>query len=165
MAKLNRNSASIEEIVVQYYNTKEKYDNLVKRFEAIKKDFYSKMDEAMGDELKMLFEYFAETYEVTKVKNTKIAFDIDILERCLTKDILKQIIVRNYQITNYEGLVKYLKSLGAESSKIKEFISTTKSVDVQEVDRLTELGQINSKVVEKAAIVTKGKPYYKVKKM
>lgn len=166
MAKQNRSSMSIEEVVKSYYDTKEKFDTVSKKFDAIKKDFYSKMDgEFKENQTKLEVEYFAEAYEVTRIQKSNLEFDIGKLERSLDKETLKQVVVRHYAITDYERFVKYLKSIGADPAKVKEFLTVTKDVDTSAIDRLAELGKIDASVVEKAATVTKGKPYYKVKKL
>lgn len=166
MAKQNRSSMSIEEVVKSYYDTKEKFDTVSKKFDAIKKDFYSKMDDEFKEnQTKFEVEYFAEAYEVTRIQKNNLEFDVGKLERSLDKETLKQVVVRHYSITDYERFVKYLKSIGADPAKVKEFLAVTKDVDTSAIDRLAELGKIDASVVEKAATVTKGKPYYKVKKL
>ena len=166
MAKQNRSSMSIEEVVKSYYDTKEKFDTVSKKFDAIKKDFYSKMDDEFKEnQTKLEVEYFAEAYEVTRIQKNNLEFDIGKLERSLDKETLKQVVVRHYSITDYERFVKYLKSIGADPAKVKEFLAVTKDVDTSAIDRLAELGKIDASVVEKAATVIKGKPYYKVKKL
>lgn len=166
MAKQNRSSMSIEEVVKSYYDTKEKFDTVSKKFDAIKKDFYSKMDDEFKEnQTKLEVEYFAEAYEVTRIQKNNLEFDIGKLERSLDKETLKQVITRHYSIIDYDRFVKYLKSIGADPAKVKEFLAVTKDVDTSAIDRLAELGKIDTSVVEKAATVTKGKPYYKVKKL
>ena len=166
MAKQNRSSMSIEEVVKSYYDTKEKFDTVSKKFDAIKKDFYSKMDDEFKEnQTKLEVEYFAEAYEVTRIQKNNLEFDIGKLERSFDKETLKQVITRHYSITDYDRFVKYLKSIGADPAKVKEFLAVTKDVDTSAIDRLAELGKIDTSMVEKAATVTKGKPYYKVKKL
>ena len=90
MAKTNRSSMSVEEMVKMYFDTKVKFDSLTKRFEAIKKDFYDRMDkEFKGHENKHVYEFFAESYEVSKIVNNKVSFDIGKIERGLGKETLK----------------------------------------------------------------------------
>lgn len=166
MAKTNRSSMSIEEMVKTYFDTKAKFDSLTKRFEAIKKDFYDKMNkEFEGHENKHVYEFFAESYEVSKIVNNKVSFDIGKIERGLDKETLKQVIIKSYQITDYAKFVSYLKSIGADPSEIKKYITVTKDVDTSAIDRLSELGKIDVGTIEKAATVTQGKPYYKVKRL
>lgn len=166
MAKTNRSSMSIEEMVKMYFDTKVKFDSLTKRFEAIKKDFYDRMNkEFKGQESKHIYEFFAESYEVSKVANRKVSFDINKIERGLDKETLKQVIIKTYQITDYAKFAEYLKSIGADPSEIKKYIAVTKDVDTSAIDRLSELGKIDAEAIEKAATVTQGKPYYKVKRL
>lgn len=154
-----------EEIVSCYYSTKEKYDNVTKKFDEIKKDFYSIMSKEMKDESKAVFESFSDSYEVTKVTRKKVSFDIEKLERSLDKETLKQIITKRYQVVNTEEFLKYLKDLGADSNIIKQYIISTKEVNESAIDRLSELGKIDEQKVANAATVTYSEPYYKVKKL
>lgn len=165
MAKQNRSSMSIEEVVKSYYDTKEKYDSLTKKFNNIKKDFYSKMDELMDDEDELTVEFFTESYKVKKVQKKQVTFDIGKLERSLDKQTLKKVIIKRCSVVDYDSLINYLKELGADPKIVKELIVTTKEVDVDEVDKLSELGEINEKVVANAAKVSIASQYYTVKKV
>lgn len=166
MAKTNRSSMSIEEIVKTYFDTKAKFDSLTKRFEAIKKDFYDRMDKEFEEhENKHVYEFFAESYEVSKIVNSKVSFDIGKIEKGLDRETLKQVIIKTYQITDYSKLAEYLKSIGADFSEVKKHIAVTKDVDTSAIDRLSELGKIDAEAIGKAATVTQGKPYYKVKRL
>lgn len=165
MAKQNRSSMSIEEVVKSYYDTKEKYDSLTKKFNNIKKDFYSKMDELMDDEDELIVEFFTESYKVKKVQKKQVTFDIGKLERSLDKQTLKKVIIKRCSVVDYDSLINYLKELGADPKIVKELIVTTKEVDVDEVDKLSELGEINEKVVANAAKVSIASQYYTVKKV
>lgn len=165
MAKQNRSSMSIEEVVKSYYDTKEKYDSLTKKFNNIKKDFYSKMDELMDDEDELTVEFFTESYKVKKVQKKQVTFDIGKLERSLDKQTLKKVIIKRCSVVDYDSLISYLRELGADPKIVKELIVTTKEVDVDEVDKLSELGEINEKVVANAAKVSIASQYYTVKKV
>ena len=165
MAKQNRSSMSIEEVVKSYYDTKEKYDSLTKKFNNIKKDFYSKMDELMDDEDELTVEFFTESYKVKKVQKKQVTFDIGKLERSLDKQTLKKVIIKRCSVVDYNSLINYLKELGADPKIVKELIVTTKEVDADEVDKLSELGEINEKVVANAAKVSIASQYYTVKKV
>lgn len=165
MAKLNRSSMSIEEVVKNYHDTKEKYDNLVKRFDAIKKDFYSKMDEEMKGKEDITIDFFAETFKVKKVQKKQVIFDIGKLERSLDKETLKKVVVKKCSVINYDALISYFKELGADPKVIRELIVTTKEVDTSEIDRLAEIGEIDQKVIVDAATVVMDNHYYTVKKL
>lgn len=165
MAKLNRSSMSIEEVVKSYYDTKEKYDNLVKRFEAIKKDFYGKMDEEMKGKEDITIDFFTETFRIKKVQKKQVIFDIGKLERNLDKETLKKVVVKKCSVISYDALISYFKELGADPKVIRELIVTTKEVDTNEIDRLAEIGEIDQKVVADAATVVMGNHYYTVKKL
>lgn len=167
MAKTGHNKCirSGEESVRDYYYTKEKFDSLQKKFDTIKKDFYAKMDEEMQDKEKEAFEYFAEEFEVTKIQSTSLVFDILRMEETFSRDVLKKVLVKQYQITDFQRLVTYLRELGADPARVKELVVVTKSVDQGAIDRLSELGEIDPKKVREVVTVKKGKPWYKVKKL
>lgn len=157
---------SYEEMVNTYFETKEKFEKIKERFENIKKEFYRASEEEMQNNKVSKFgvSFFNKEYEVVKVQPTKVSFDIGYLERCLSKEQLKAIIKKTYTI-NDDKFFAYLKEIGADPKIVKSFITTDKSVDKDEVDRLAEIGEIDKNKVLEASTITFGTPSYKVKKI
>lgn len=83
------------------------------------------------------------TMKVKKVEPVSIVWDADKLESALSKEVANQVIVKTYEITDYTGLVKYLKRCDVDPKKFKRFVTVHKSVDEQLLDQLDALGEVN----------------------
>ena len=88
------------------------------------------------------------TMSVKKVEPVSIVWDADKLESALSKEVAKQVIVKTYEITDYAGLVKYLRGCGVDPKKFKRFVAVHKSVDEQSLDQLDALGEIDHNDIE-----------------
>lgn len=87
-------------------------------------------------------------YRATVVQQKKIVFNPDMVEQVVDKKVFNQICIKKYEITDYEGLVQYMKSLGGNPLKFKSFISCDKTIDNKKVNQLSELGDITDKTLE-----------------
>lgn len=100
---------------------------------------------------------------VTKVQRTSVKFDANKLECALRKSIASKVIEKRYEIIDIEGLVEYLKTCNVDPQIFKSFIDVTKTVNVSELERLSELGEIDDEQVEGCYTVTNFDPYYKLR--
>lgn len=82
------------------------------------------------------------SFDVTKRVESSLEFYPDQLTQKLDKDILKKVIKKTVIVKDQNGLVSFLKSYGVSPREFKRFIETTKEVDVEEIDRLVEIGEI-----------------------
>lgn len=158
------------EIVVEYFEKQNKFKQIEKKFAALKSKFYSEMDKVFDrqgsnlSELKNIkFAFQGNDYIVNKVQQVNIDFDIPKLEKKLGKDIAKDIIDSEYTITDYEGLVSYLKECGVNPRIFKTFISVSKKVNTKRIDDLEELGKIDSSALDGCYSLIKKSPYYTIK--
>lgn len=87
-------------------------------------------------------------YRATVVQQKKVIFNPDMVEQVVDKKVFNQICIKKYEITDYEGLVQYMKSLGGNPSKFKSFISCDKTIDNKKVNQLSELGDITDTALE-----------------
>ena len=60
------------------------------------------------------------------------------------------------------ALTAYLKECDVDPKIFKSFISVSKSVDVQELDRLEEIGKITAEQVKGCYTIKKQNPYFTV---
>ena len=85
---------------------------------------------------------------VKKIEPTSIVWDTDKLEQVLDKEVSKQVIEKTYEITDFVGLVAYLKTCGVSPKKFKEFVAVHKSVNEQSMDQLEAIGEIDRNAIE-----------------
>jgi hypothetical protein len=104
-------------------------------------------------------------YDVKFIKQKKVIFDADKLEQVIDdKELLNEIIIKNYTITDMEGLIKYLKSCGVNPKIFKQYIKVDKSVDTATMDRLFDIGEIKMKDVKGTYTVKENAGYIKISK-
>ena len=103
-----------------------------------------------------------ERYTVKRVQRVSVDFEPERLEKVLDKEISKSVINRSYEIANIDGLIDYLKECGVDPKVFKSFLNVYKSVDMDELDRLEELGKISREQVEGCYTVKRQKPYFTV---
>lgn len=101
-------------------------------------------------------------YSVVEIKPNSIVFDVDKLEKKLSKEILNEIITKKYEINDIENLITYLKSCGVDPKKFKSFLKVTKTVDGKKVDELGKLGDITENDLEGCYEVVKKEGYIKI---
>lgn len=99
---------------------------------------------------------------ISRVQKSSVEFNPDKLEKVLGKRLSEQVIVKRYEVTDMASLVAYLKECGVDPKIFKSFITTLKSVDVQELDRLEDLGKITVEQVKDCYTIKRQKPYFTV---
>lgn len=152
-----------------FYTCKMKSDAMQDELSARKEKFYEAMSEyfdaagitkvEFGDRLD------SGAFAVKKVEKTSIIWDADRLEKRVEKHVAKQIIKKQYHISDMPGLVAYLKLCGVNPKVFKKFIMVEKSVDDKAVDRLGDIGEISVAQINGCYRVETQKPYYTVKKV
>lgn len=100
--------------------------------------------------------------DVKKVVPTSIAWDADKLEETLDKQIAKQVINKTYEITDFIGLVEYLKTCGVSPKKFKEYITVHKTVDEQAINQLDAVGEIDHDLIKGCYTVETKKDYLRI---
>ena len=139
-------------------------------FDEVKEQFYKDMDEyfktqELGGNNSVVFEYSAlgdSALKVTKVQKISVDFEVDKLEKVLSKEIAKKVIAKKYEVANIEGLISYLKKCNVDPKVFKGFLNITKYVDTDALDKLEELGMVTMKQIEGCYSVKKPRPYYTV---
>jgi hypothetical protein len=112
------------------------------------------------------FEDGQDNVKVNKICRRQIIWDVDKLEERIKdncdKETANEVIVKRYFVNNMEGLTKYLKSIGADPKKFRQFISTEKSVDTDALNRLSEEQEITMEDVKGCYEVKETEPYLKI---
>ena len=103
-----------------------------------------------------------ERYTVTRVQKVSVDFDPDRLEKSLGKEISKKVVRKSYEIIDIDGLIAYLKECDVDPKIFKSFLQIFKSVDLDELNKLEELGEISMEQVEGCYTVKRQNPYFTV---
>lgn len=156
-----------EQIVLDFFNEQKRFKKIQTEYEEKKNTFYSEMTklfETENADNSIIFEgdFAEENLEVKKVQKSSVIFNADKLEKKISKEIAKNVIVKRYEVVDMFGLIAYLKECGVDPKIFKSFLSITKSVDTKELERLEEIGKIDIKQIEGCYTVKKQNPYFTV---
>lgn len=152
----HKKQTEFKDIQSQFTDEKAKFNSLMESFfesEALDKSVVFTNNNLDGER---------ESYTVTRVQKLSVDFDPEKLEKVLTKDIAKNVILKKYEIVEIDGLIAYLKECGVDPKIFKSFLHISKSIDSVELDRLEEIGKISREQVEGCYTVKRQKPYFTV---
>lgn len=152
----------------EFYRKQQKMEALKKKFEEDKADFESEMDGLLeGLDAKTvrfggttLSNGATEVLQVTRSQRTTVTWFAEKLEKKVTRPIRRKIIRKKYSIHDMVGLSRYLQSCGVDPEEFKKYLTVEKSVDVAELERLSELGEITTRHVAGCYMVSCQKPYF-----
>lgn len=102
------------------------------------------------------------TFKATQVIKRSIQFDARALSRKLPKAAKREVILKSYRISDYRGLVSYLKQCNVDPNIFKKFIEVERSVDAKLLDKLIDIGEVELKDIEGCYDVVESEPYVKV---
>lgn len=149
----------------EFFHQKEEYDQSRKEFDKQKKEFYEIMGEYFdkngGSSAKFDDDGFADgQLIVKKVERTSIEWDAEKLEKKVEKSIAKQVVKKQYRISDMQGLIRYLKTCGVDPTIFKKFVIVDKTVDEKAVNRLGDIGQLTVRQIAGCYTVKSQKPYF-----
>lgn len=161
------NEVSAKRSAIWFYEKKQDFEQKQKEFEEEKRRFYSEMDSYFASENISSKAFFydgdTESLTVTRCQSKKVIFNPDILEKSLGKALAGNVIIKHYEIQDMIGLISYLKTCGVDPLVFKKFISVSKTVDEQELDRLFDIGKVTEEQVEGSFTVKKNNPYFTIR--
>ena len=158
-----------ERSVILLYEKTKRFKELESKFKQIKESCTKCFDEYFAQNHIDKSQFVQSDDEVlggitvTKVQRTSVKFDANKLERALKKSVASKAIEKRYEIIDMKGLVEYLKTCDVDPQIFKSFIDVTKTVNVNELERLSELGEIDDEQVEGCYTITNSDPYYKLR--
>ena len=166
-SKLSKNEC--RQSVQNYFQKAKCYKSITESFNQLKADFYSTMEDyfqtnEIGEEGietengSLVGKYLL----VKRIQSSSVKFDAEKLEKKLPKDICGDVIIKKHEVTDMQGLIRYLKECGVDPKVFKSFIATTKSVDIKELERLEEIGKISSEQIKGCYTAKTNEPYFKV---
>ena len=102
------------------------------------------------------------SFKVTDVVQKKIIFDVEKLEKRLDREILNEVVEKEYKISDWDNLVKYLKSCGVNPKKFATFLTVEKTVNQSKMNELSKLGEITPEDIEGCYEVKENEGYIKI---
>lgn len=169
MAKTNRiTTAECRESVRKFFEKQTRLKQIQSQFGDLKAQFNSDMEdyfksEGIGKSITFSYDGFNESeLVVNRIQKVSVEFNPNKLEKALGKELSKSVIVKQYEITNIDGLIAYLKECNVDPKKFKSFLSVTKSVDTNALDILEEKGEITTEQVKDCYTVKHHSPYFTV---
>lgn len=174
MSKKNRTSKpTIDECrqsVIDFYRKQTEFKNVQSQLNEEKAKFNSLMERFFEGEnidksivlSNCSINGECERYTVTRIQRVSVDFDPVRLKRSLDKDVHKSVIQKSYEIVDIDGLIGYLKECGADPKIFKSFLNVYESVDLDELNRLEEIGKVTREQVEGCYTVKRQKPYFTV---
>lgn len=171
MAKVKNSNLTIDdckELIQEFFEKQTKFKKVQAQFNEFKTQFNSKMEDFFEHEnldKSITFAYNKPTNNklvVNRIQKTSVEFNPDKLEKALGKKLSERIITKRYEITDMNALIAYLKECDVDPKIFKSFLSVSKSVDTQELDRLEELGKITTKQIKGCYTIKRQTPYFTV---
>lgn len=164
-SKLNKNEC--RQSVQKFFEKQLKFKKVQSQFNELKAQFNSDMEDYFECEginnLTIESDNLNENNLVVKrIQKSSINFNADKLEKVLGKELGKQAIIKKYEITDIDALIAYLKKCNVEPKIFKSFLIVSKSVDINELDRLEELGKISAEQIKGCYTIKQQKPYFTV---
>lgn len=146
---------------LEFHRKQAKFKAIQDKFEEAKKEFYGKMDNLFKNSKENNYNF--DGYKINKIQRVDVKFNVEKLEKRIDKNIADAIIEKEYLINDMQGLINYLKSCNVDPKIFKSFIQVSKKVNVKELEKLEELGDINIEDL-KGCYTTELKPaYYTIK--
>lgn len=131
--------------VYELYKLENKYKEIKKKYEDKKKILTTSIRNYMFSNGFNSFQYQKgnDLIDVKSITQKRVSWDVEKLEKKLDKELLNEIIEKQYIVNNMEGLIKYLKSCGVNSKQFKKFITVEKKVNQTKFNQLSELGDVS----------------------
>jgi hypothetical protein len=158
----NKKQSDLHDQIVKKYHAQQNLKKAKKMADEINSEVNSSVEEFMEQEGAdaVLTSFYVGTTEgkikktveksvrLMKVVRRKVIFDADALEEKLGKEFCRNFIHRQYEITDWDGMVKLLKSYGVKPKEFLPFINLIKTVDEVALTQMESLGDISKSDIE-----------------
>lgn len=169
-AKSRLNEKEFKDYVLTFFNKQRRYKKSEEDYKILRNTFYEMAEDyfvqnGLENQVVIYYDCYAESNEVIKVsriRRTNVEFNIRKLEKTLDKEILKDIIEKEYIVNDMNGLISYLKECKVDPNIFKTFLTVNKKVNEKKLDNLYDLGKIKKEEIEDCYKVEKSKPFFKV---
>jgi len=135
----------LEEVILKLKKLNDDEKKHQEEYKTNKKMYEEKIIKFLGKKNEKSYDFTQSNrrLKATFIENKKVDFNVEMIEQIVDKDLFEEFVEKTYTISDYEGLVKYLKSLGANPKVFKEFIHCEKQVNKNKLNQLSELGDIS----------------------
>lgn len=171
MGKKDNYLSIVTRIVKEYYEHKYSIDSLKAEFDDVKESFSKIMgicfDDISEDGKHVFVECEGidnERFIITRIISSKVSWDINKLKKVIPKKYRKSVIKKKYNVTDWQGMFQYLKSVGIDFDEFKKYLDCEEYVLEPSIDKLIDLGYIDSDSVKDCSIVVTKEPQYRVSK-
>lgn len=154
----------IEQIILDLKRLNDEDKNRQSEYKSKKKMYEEKIIKFLGKKNEKSYDFIQSNHKLkaTFVENKKVDFNVDMIEQIIDKDLFNEIVDKTYVVSDYNGLVKYLKSIGANPKVFKEFIQCEKQINKEKLNQLSELGDISLDDLEGCYTVSVTSSYIKL---
>jgi len=149
LVELYRRRMQLRKLDSEYKALKENVDNEVKTYmtnvgsDSLSFSFKHQVPEAPGSQREVLVD---KSVRIMNVVRKKVVFNPDALEEKLGKEFCRDFISRKYEIIDWDGMVKLLKSKGIKPNEFLPFINVEKTVDNSKIDQMESVGDIREEL-------------------
>ena len=171
MGKKDNYLSIVTSMVKEYYEHKYSIDSLKAEFDDVKESFSKIMgicfDDISEDGKHVFIECEGidnERFIITRIISSKVSWDINKLKKVIPKKYRKSVIKKKYNVTDWNGMFQYLKSVGIDFDEFKKYLDCEEYVLEPSIDKLIDLGYIDSDSVKDCSIVVTKEPQYRVSK-
>lgn len=171
MGKKDNYLSIVTSIVKEYYEHKYSIDSLKAEFDDVKESFSKIMgicfDDISEDGKHVFIECEGidnERFIITRIISSKVSWDINKLKKVIPKKYRKSVIKKKYNVTDWQGMFQYLKNVGIDFDEFKKYLDCEEYVLEPSIDKLIDLGYIDSDSVKDCSIVVTKEPQYRVSK-
>ena len=135
----------LEKTIIDLKNLNDEYKLSQEEYRIKKDNYESEIRKILGKKDLRTHDFQNDnfSYKATIVDNKKIDFNVEMIEQILDKEVLDEILIKKYEITDYDGLIKYLKTLGANPKIFKQYIHCDKKIDKDKLNHCSELGFVS----------------------
>ena len=151
LVELYRKKMQLKKLDAEYKSLKESVDAEVKTYmansgsDSLHFTFKQQIPESPGSKYDIMVD---KNVRIMNVVRKKVVFDPDVLEEKLGKEFCRDFIFRKYEIIDWDGMVKLLKSKGVKPNEFLPFINVEKKVDNSKIDQMESVGDIGMKDLE-----------------
>ena len=136
--------SKIGKLSMELYDLNQKFDAFERQYKERKKQIFTEIKKYTDKE--QLQSYGVNSgkgvFKFVPVISKEIIWDIEKLQGKVRKSLLKQFVDKTYTITDYDGLIEYLKPLGADPKILAEYLSVDRKVNKKKLDQLAAMGDI-----------------------
>ena len=161
----------VQDRIKFYWESKRTFDATQRSFNEEKLDFKHEMDkyfDLLADEDgKIMIDLREEVRGIKRVicqriSQVDVKFDTNKLKKVLTKKQQKSVIRKHYKVNNWPGLLNLLKESGVEWKEFLKYVEVSEDVDENSLEKLVELGEVNTDDIVDCSKATVKTQYYKL---